>query len=100
MCNATSVYPRHQLTVPVDDVVGGLLGADVANVLREEYRMVLRIVARHDFAEGVRAVLVDRSKDPKWQPAALGKRDFPQKESLRKERKKNECMRMPSLIPP
>jgi enoyl-CoA hydratase len=37
--------------------------------MRMEYRMVNRIVAAHDFYEGVRAVIIDKDNAPKWQPA-------------------------------
>ncbi len=37
--------------------------------MRMEYRMVNRIVAGHDFYEGVRAVIIDKDNAPKWQPA-------------------------------
>jgi enoyl-CoA hydratase len=37
--------------------------------IRMEYRMVNRIVAGHDFYEGVRAVIIDKDNAPKWQPA-------------------------------
>lgn len=36
-----------------------------------EYRMVSRIIARPDFAEGIRALLIDKDKQPKWQPATI-----------------------------
>jgi hypothetical protein len=36
-----------------------------------EYRMVNRIVAGHDFYEGVRAVIIDKDNAPKWRPAEL-----------------------------
>lgn len=39
--------------------------------MRMEYRMVNRIVAGHDFYEGVRAVIIDKDNAPKWQPAEL-----------------------------
>ena len=39
--------------------------------MKMEYRMVNRIVAGHDFYEGVRAVIIDKDNAPKWQPAAL-----------------------------
>ncbi|HWA89629.1 MAG TPA: enoyl-CoA hydratase/isomerase family protein [Rhizomicrobium sp.] len=39
--------------------------------MRMEYRMVHRIVAGHDFYEGVRATIIDKDGTPKWQPATL-----------------------------
>ena len=49
------------------------LGAtcDFATCMRTEFRIVSRIVYGHDFYEGVRAVIVDKDNQPRWQPAAL-----------------------------
>ena len=37
----------------------------------QEYRMVQGCMRYHDFAEGVRALLVDRDNKPKWSPDSL-----------------------------
>jgi enoyl-CoA hydratase len=47
-------------------------GQDIARVLKDDYRMAVRIVAGHDFAEGVRAIFVDKDRKPRWNPPALG----------------------------
>jgi enoyl-CoA hydratase len=39
--------------------------------MRSEYRLASRVCARHDFQEGVRALIVDKDNNPVWSPATL-----------------------------
>jgi len=43
--------------------------SDFADEMRMEYAVGTHVVQRHDFAEGVRAVLIDKDNSPRWQPA-------------------------------
>jgi enoyl-CoA hydratase len=47
----------------------GATMASFANEMRQEYRLAVRVVRRHDFLEGVRALLVDKDNQPHWDPA-------------------------------
>jgi len=38
---------------------------------KQEYRMALRFLEKHDFFEGVRAVLIDKKSKARWVPATL-----------------------------
>lgn len=40
-----------------------------ADEMRQEYAVGAHVVQRHDFLEGVRAVIVDKDNAPKWNPA-------------------------------
>jgi enoyl-CoA hydratase len=42
---------------------------DFADNMALEYRIASRVLTRPDFAEGVRALIVDKTNDPQWNPA-------------------------------
>jgi enoyl-CoA hydratase len=44
---------------------------DLVSVLAQEYRVSLHALAAPDFAEGVRAQVIDKDRNPRWQPASL-----------------------------
>ncbi|UUP19124.1 enoyl-CoA hydratase/isomerase family protein [Nitratireductor thuwali] len=49
------------------------LGAmlSIEESMRMEFRILNRMLESHDFYEGIRAAIIEKTKDPKWQPARL-----------------------------
>ena len=50
----------------------GALCANFDEAMRMEYRIASRIIATHDFSEGVRAVIEDKDHTPRWNPQTIG----------------------------
>lgn len=46
-------------------------GMDLRHMLVADYRLACRCLDDHDFAEGVRAALIDKDNQPVWRPATL-----------------------------
>lgn len=54
--------------------LGAACGTFAQNMAME-YRIGARVVQRHDFIEGVRAVIVDKDNAPRWNPATVAEVD-------------------------
>lgn len=49
----------------------GVAMQSFAENMAQEFRIAARVVTRHDFLEGVRAIIVDKDNKPRWNPATL-----------------------------
>jgi enoyl-CoA hydratase len=48
---------------------------DLAAVLRQEYRISSASLPAPDFAEGIRAQIIDKDRNPRWSPQTLAEVD-------------------------
>lgn len=51
------------------------LGLDLAQVLADDLRVVGRLAGGPNFIEGVRAQIIDKDRDPRWQPGSIEELD-------------------------
>lgn len=59
------------LVANVENYAAALKNPDIAAVLAADLRLAFHLSARPDFAEGVRAVLIDKGSVPAWSPASV-----------------------------
>ncbi len=59
------------LKVTLRQLREGAAMASFAKEMAQEMRIAARMVQSHDFAEGVRAVIVEKDNAPRWDPADL-----------------------------
>ena len=49
-------------------IAEGKARTDFAEEMAQEFAMVSKVSRRHDFIEGIRALLVDKDNNPRWDP--------------------------------
>ena len=59
------------LKVALRQIRAGAKMASFADNMAMEYCIGARVVQRHDFLEGVRAVIIDKDNAPRWRPESL-----------------------------
>lgn len=59
------------LKVALRQIRAGAQMTSFSEVMAMEYRIGSRVVGRHDFLEGVRAIIIDKDNAPKWSPSTL-----------------------------
>ena len=74
--NQDSLLEKLQKKCPMSLAVTALLikesrNRSLKNCLEIEYRLSQKMINRHDFGEGIQAVLVEKHHNPKWQPRSI-----------------------------
>ncbi|WP_067548852.1 enoyl-CoA hydratase/isomerase family protein [Nocardia crassostreae] len=59
------------LKVTLRSLRGARTAASLEEVLNQEYRVSAASLATHDLVEGIRAQVIDKDRNPRWQPATL-----------------------------
>ncbi|MDB5460297.1 MAG: enoyl-CoA hydratase [Caulobacteraceae bacterium] len=59
------------MKVALRELRGGRERLSFADEMALEFRLACRMIAAHDFQEGVRAVVIDKDNAPRWRPARL-----------------------------
>ena len=59
------------LKITLRNVRAALSFSKVEQSFQQDYRVSLKCIAGHDFIEGIRAVIVDKDRNPAWRPDRL-----------------------------
>ena len=81
MARLRNVYPN-VMSLEYDNARTRAAGLDLAAVLADDLRTLGRLTARPDFAEGVRAQVVDKDRNPVWRPATIEQLDAAELEAI------------------
>jgi len=57
------------------DLLRAGIGQGLGECLARELRLTAKVVPHHEFLEGVRAMIIDKDRAPKWVPASLAEVD-------------------------
>jgi len=68
---AISAKSPTALTVTLESLRRARNLGTLEDVLEQEYRVSLRMVAGHDVIEGIRAQVIDKDRNPLWEPSRL-----------------------------
>ncbi|TFD68942.1 enoyl-CoA hydratase/isomerase family protein [Cryobacterium ruanii] len=68
---AISAKSPTAVTVTLESLRRARARDGLEDVLEQEYRVSLRMVAGHDVVEGIRAQVIDKDRNPSWQPSTL-----------------------------
>ncbi|MDJ1371977.1 enoyl-CoA hydratase/isomerase family protein [Gulosibacter molinativorax] len=63
------------IAVTLEVIRSNRTAADLRSAIDLEYRAGMRLCVAHDFLEGVRAQVLDKDRNPQWQPATLDEVD-------------------------
>jgi len=63
------------LKVALRNVRSAVSFNSVEESFQQDYRIALACIAGHDFIEGIRATIVDKDRNPAWQPDRLKDRN-------------------------
>ena len=67
-CGRQILAERRTYLPPLRLLAEGRQMVDFAAEMAQEYAVGIRVVVRHDFLEGVRAVIIDKDNAPVWNP--------------------------------
>jgi enoyl-CoA hydratase len=57
------------MAIALKQLQAGVL--DIDETLKRDFRLAYHIIRRHDFPEGVRALLIDKDNKPQWRPSRI-----------------------------
>jgi len=70
-CSGTAPNSPRGLVVALKLLRLGRASSSLEECLVREYRAALEVFSSDDFREGVRAVVIDKDRNPRWSPAKI-----------------------------